>query len=95
MFLWKELRSFWIYRQKDPAILRVDTTLHFPHTLEILLEEMSDGEIEGVEKVLLRYLSEQEKPVAEAEDMADHALESIANKIPYSEKIMGWMEKKI
>ena len=91
MYLWSELRSFWIYEHQrgDTSIVRVDTKLHFPHTLELLL---SDVEAEEVEDILLRYLPQQEKATSESGAMADQALLSVASKLPYHDKLLVWVE---
>jgi hypothetical protein len=91
MYLWRELRSFWIYEHQrgDTSIVRLDTSLHFPHTLELLLSDVSP---EAVEEILLQYLPQQEKALSESGAMADQALLSVANKLPYRDKLLGWVE---
>lgn len=70
-------------------MLRVDTKKHFPHTLEILL---SDIPAEQIDQVLGKHLPSLEQPASEAGLMADNALVSVANKIPFRGKLIKWVE---
>lgn len=91
MYLWKELNSFWIYDHKGVTLLRLDTKHHFMRTIEIILEDISQDEVGNT---MVQYLPSLEKPAPEAEAMADHAFMSVASKVPFSGKIMSWMEKQ-
>lgn len=92
MYGWKELRSFWMYGHAGATILRLDTKMYFPHTVELLLPIGSE---EQIKETVARFLPLQEKAVSEVGAMADHALISVANKIPYRDKLAGWVDSHI
>jgi hypothetical protein len=89
MYTWKELRSFWIYSKIGQTILRLDTKMHFAHTVEILL---ADTPRQEVEKLLQQHLPEQEKAVSETGALADNTFISIANRMPYKDKLLNFVE---
>lgn len=89
MYLWSELKSFWVYQERGANIVRIDTKMHFPHALELLLAEV---EPKAAEDALVKFLPEVEKAPSEAGAMADHALVSVANKIPFRRQMLHWIE---
>jgi hypothetical protein len=89
MYSWKELRSFWISEARGVEILRLDTTLHFVHTVEILLTDVDSAQIRDL---LQKHIPMLERASPEAGAMADHALVSVANKIPFRDKLLDWVE---
>lgn len=96
LYSWEDLESFWILNQKDPATLRLETKLFFPHVLELLLpEETPDEDIEELKELLKKYLPQVEKPHSEAGHMADQAILSASGVVPYRQKLTNWLERKL
>ena len=93
LYPWKDLHSFWLSAPSGIATLRLDTKLHFPHMLELFTPE--DLSQEDLEKILLKYLPLQQKPHSEMSGFADTAILTVANALPFRDRILGWWEKRL
>jgi len=96
-YSWDEdLKSFWIQRSKGQSELQLETKLFFPHTLELLLpEETPEEDLDELQELLIAYLPEKERDASEMGSFADNAILSISDKLPFRQKMLGWIEKRI
>ncbi len=57
-YLWEELSNFWLAKKDGKTVLNIDTKVHFPGRLFIVLDDEIVGE---VKKALSKYLSFREE----------------------------------
>lgn len=96
LYSWEDLKSFWIEQETRPALLKVETKLLMPHSLELLLPEDTPAEdLQELTQLLSQYLPVEEKPHSQTGAMADHALLSLSNFVPKREKFQHWIEEKL
>lgn len=96
LYSWEDLKSFSLGRNGSVDILKLETKMVFPHALELLLPEETDiEELSELKELLIHYLPYEEKPHSEIGGMADHAILSFAGKLPFREKMLGWVEKRL
>jgi hypothetical protein len=92
LYDWVDMLSFWISHNNGVQLLRVDTKLFFPHSLELLLPQ--DAETEELADLLIQYLPEVEKSPSQAGSVADQAIMSVFQVMPFRDKMLSWWQKR-
>lgn len=96
LYLWEDLKSFWIAKDENPAQLKIETKLILPHSLELLLPDDTDeDEMDELKRLLSQYLPVEAKPHSQAGEMVDSALLSITKFVPQRQRVQSWLERKI
>jgi len=79
LYLYKDLRAFWVKREDGSLILHISTYLSLPYRLTMAVKS---EEQEKIEETLIKYLPYQEEKERDFYASFNHLLENLVPKLP-------------
>lgn len=90
LYLYKDLRSYWIKEEEGVPILHVSTFLSLPYRLTMVINR---DQQEKVEEALLKYLPYHEESERDWYSSFNHLVESLVPRVP--QRIIDLISSKI
>jgi len=90
LYLYKDLRAFWVKEEDGSLILHISTYLSLPYRLTMALKR---EEQEKIEEALIKYLPYQEEKERDFYASFNHLLENLVPKLP--QRVVDFFSQKL